>query len=95
MFNSGLILPGVICGCCLYHPDDASSHSNFVCRPLSILFSVTPLSWTAWTMVLYLSFPVIIIDEVLKLFSRNSHGIRFDFRFWRPDTLPKKELHDK
>ncbi|GLT93915.1 hypothetical protein SLE2022_116850 [Rubroshorea leprosula] len=42
-------------------------------HPLSILFSVTPLSWTEWTMVLYLSFPVIII-EVLKFFSRNSHG---------------------
>ncbi|GKV10390.1 hypothetical protein SLEP1_g21761 [Rubroshorea leprosula] len=37
-------------------------------------------------MVLYLSFPVIIIDEVLKLFSRNSHGIRFDFRFWRHEA---------
>lgn len=61
-------------------------------HPLSILFSVTPLSWAEWTVVLYLSFPVIIIDEVLKFFSRNSHGIRLNFRFRRPDTLPKKEL---
>ncbi|KDP41602.1 hypothetical protein JCGZ_16009 [Jatropha curcas] len=27
-------------------------------RPLSVLFSVTPLSWAEWTAVLYLSFPV-------------------------------------
>ncbi|PSS17305.1 Calcium-transporting ATPase 3, endoplasmic reticulum-type like [Actinidia chinensis var. chinensis] len=41
-------------------------------RPLSVLFSVTPLSWADWTVVLYLSFPVVIIDEILKFFSRNS-----------------------
>lgn len=63
-------------------------------QPLSILFSVTPLSWAEWTVVLYLSFPVIIIDEVLKFFSRNSCGTRFNFRFRRPDVLPK-ELRDK
>ncbi|XP_044474608.1 calcium-transporting ATPase 3, endoplasmic reticulum-type isoform X2 [Mangifera indica] len=63
--------------------------------PLSILFSVTPLSWAEWRVVLYLSFPVIIIDEVLKLFSRKSHGFRFRFRFRRNDILPKKDLHDK
>ncbi|TKY74962.1 Calcium-transporting ATPase 3, endoplasmic reticulum-type [Spatholobus suberectus] len=40
-------------------------------RPLSVLFSVTPLSWADWTVVLYLSLPVIVIDEVLKFFSRN------------------------
>ncbi|KAJ7966509.1 Calcium-transporting ATPase [Quillaja saponaria] len=63
--------------------------------PLSALFSVTPLSWADWRVVLYLSFPVIIIDEVLKFLSRNASGIRFKFRFWRPDLLPKKELRDK
>ncbi|XVE95043.1 hypothetical protein REPUB_Repub02eG0062200 [Reevesia pubescens] len=63
--------------------------------PLSTLFSVTPLSWDDWTVILYLSFPVIIIDEVLKFFSRNSHGIRFNLRFRRFDVLPKKELRDK
>nr|KJB58672.1 hypothetical protein B456_009G220900 [Gossypium raimondii] len=42
--------------------------------PLSTLFSVTSLSWNEWAVILYLSFPVIIIDEVLKFFSRNSHG---------------------
>ncbi|XP_009360936.1 calcium-transporting ATPase 3, endoplasmic reticulum-type isoform X1 [Pyrus x bretschneideri] len=65
-------------------------------HPLSILFSVTPLSWADWTVVLYLSFPVIIIDEVLKFFSRSSTGMRwFNFRWRRPDLLPKRESRDK
>ncbi|XP_031376806.1 calcium-transporting ATPase 3, endoplasmic reticulum-type isoform X2 [Punica granatum] len=64
-------------------------------HPLSVLFSVTPLSWADWSVVLYLSFPVIIIDEVLKFFSRNPAGLRFRFRLRRPDLLPKKELRDK
>ncbi|KAJ4701596.1 Calcium-transporting ATPase [Melia azedarach] len=63
--------------------------------PLSILFSVTPLSWAEWTVVFYLSFPVIIIDEVLKFFSRKSSGIRLKLWFRRHEILPKKELHDK
>ncbi|KAJ0967694.1 hypothetical protein J5N97_024611 [Dioscorea zingiberensis] len=64
-------------------------------KPLSVLFSVTPLSWAEWMVVLYLSFPVIIIDEVLKFFSRSSRGRRFHFRFRRADLLPKKEARDK
>ncbi|RXH91560.1 hypothetical protein DVH24_020583 [Malus domestica] len=48
-------------------------------HPLSILFSVTPLSWADWTVVLYLSFPVIIIDEVLKFLSRSSTGNHLRF----------------
>ncbi|XP_062020379.1 calcium-transporting ATPase 3, endoplasmic reticulum-type [Rosa rugosa] len=64
-------------------------------HPLSVLFSVTPLSWAEWTVVLYLSFPVIIIDEVLKFFSRNSSGVRLNFHLRRRDRLPRKELRDK
>lgn len=64
-------------------------------RPLSILFSVTPLSWSDWKVVLCLSFPVIVIDEVLKFFSRKPRGLRFSHRFWRTDFLPKRELRDK
>lgn len=64
-------------------------------QPLSALFSVTPLSWAEWTVVLYLSFPVIIIDEILKFVSRNATRIRFNFRFRRADLLPKREVRDK
>ncbi|XP_068655708.1 calcium-transporting ATPase 3, endoplasmic reticulum-type [Aristolochia californica] len=64
-------------------------------KPLSVLFSVTPLSKQDWAVILYLSFPVIIIDEVLKFFSRNSRGRRFNLRLWRADLLPKRESRDK
>lgn len=60
-------------------------------KPLSALFSVAPLSWSEWTVVLYLSFPVIIIDEILKYFSRNSIGTRFSLRWRRRELLPKTE----
>ncbi|KAI3958883.1 hypothetical protein MKX01_023559 [Papaver californicum] len=63
--------------------------------PLSVLFSVKPLSWGDWTAILYLSFPVILIDEVLKYFSRNPRGIRLNLRWRRPDLLPKREVRDK
>ncbi|KAJ6822816.1 calcium-transporting ATPase 3, endoplasmic reticulum-type isoform X1 [Iris pallida] len=64
-------------------------------EPLSLLFSVTPLTWADWTIVLYLSFPVIIMDEVLKFFSRKPRGRRFNFRFRRHDLLPRREARDK
>ncbi|CAI8599347.1 unnamed protein product [Vicia faba] len=66
-------------------------------HPLSVLFSVTPLSWADWMAVLYLSLPVIIIDEILKFFSRNPNGMRFRLWFRRSDygLLPKREVRDK
>ncbi|XP_078441921.1 endoplasmic reticulum-type calcium-transporting ATPase 3 isoform X1 [Wolffia australiana] len=65
-------------------------------KPLSVLFSVTPLSSADWAVVLYLSFPVVIIDEILKFISRNHiRGRRFYLRFGRRDLLPKREERDK
>ncbi|CAI5971969.1 unnamed protein product [Closterium sp. NIES-65] len=45
--------------------------------PSLFLFFVGPLSWPEWRAVLLFSFPVIIViivDEILKIFSRNMSG---------------------
>ena len=39
--------------------------------PIAKIFTVTALSGSEWAAVFWLSFPVIIVDEVLKLVSRN------------------------
>ncbi|KAJ1983119.1 hypothetical protein H4R34_001468 [Dimargaris verticillata] len=39
----------------------------------STLFSIVPLNWTEWQAVLWISLPVILIDETLKLASRIWH----------------------
>lgn len=36
---------------------------------LQALFHITPLNWVEWKAVLYLSAPVLAIDEVLKFVS--------------------------
>jgi len=38
---------------------------------MKAIFRVTPLNWTEWKAVLYFSIPVILLDEVLKLVTRN------------------------
>ena len=38
--------------------------------PLATVFSVAPLTWREWKLVLMFSFPVIVIDEVLKVVGR-------------------------
>lgn len=37
---------------------------------LQSLFSIVPLNWTEWQAVLYISAPIILIDEVLKFVER-------------------------
>ena len=51
---------------------------------LASIFSVTPLTWHDWKLVLGFSFPVILIDECLKCVTR----------FMSKKDLEKR-LHDK
>lgn len=37
---------------------------------LQDLFVITPLNWAEWKAVLYISLPVILLDEILKLVSQ-------------------------
>jgi len=41
-----------------------------VCIYVQAVFQITPLSLEEWEAVLKLSFPVILIDEVLKFIAR-------------------------
>ena len=41
---------------------------------LQLIFNVAPLNYEEWKFVIYLSFPIIIIDELLKLLSRAGFG---------------------
>uniref|UniRef100_A0A915BMJ8 Calcium-transporting ATPase n=2 Tax=Parascaris TaxID=6254 RepID=A0A915BMJ8_PARUN len=38
---------------------------------LATIFQITPLNFTEWMAVLKISFPVILLDEILKFFARN------------------------
>uniref|UniRef100_A0A7N6F5L6 Calcium-transporting ATPase n=1 Tax=Anabas testudineus TaxID=64144 RepID=A0A7N6F5L6_ANATE len=39
--------------------------------PLPVIFQIRPLSWPQWVVVLKMSLPVILMDEVLKFLARN------------------------
>jgi len=42
------------------------------------LFAIIPLDWNEWRAVLGISFPVIIIDEILKFFERRLYDERVE-----------------
>lgn len=44
---------------------------SVVLRPLQVIFQITPLDTTQWMMVLKISLPVILLDELLKYAARN------------------------
>mmetsp|Transcript_26541 Transcript_26541/g.32169 ORF Transcript_26541/g.32169 Transcript_26541/m.32169 type:complete len:1011 (-) Transcript_26541:448-3480(-) len=46
----------------------------------AVIFAVAPLSYAEWKAVLWLSFPVIIVDEVLKYISRRMRGRQWSSR---------------
>ncbi len=43
---------------------------------LASIFQIVPLSWPEWQLVILWSFPVILIDELLKLLARVFFGVR-------------------
>jgi len=48
-----------------------SLHFLILYQPMmSKIFGVYPLGWHEWELVMYFSFPVILIDEILKFFGR-------------------------
>ncbi|KAL3687065.1 hypothetical protein R1sor_013374 [Riccia sorocarpa] len=64
-------------------------------RPLALTFSVTSLSWSEWKAVLWFSFPVIIVDELLKLMSRRLKGRAINVPFRKYDFLPKSQTRQQ
>ena len=57
------------------------------------LFVITPLNWAEWKIVLALSFPVILIDEVLKLITINFIGN--DLRSFSMSMILTRTILDK
>jgi len=39
--------------------------------PMPLIFQVCPLDWDEWSMVMQMSLPIILVDEVLKFAARN------------------------
>ena len=59
--------------------------------PLATVFSVAPLTWREWKLVLMFSFPVILIDEVLKLVGRLMNKKKL--REKEAEALPLLSIH--
>ena len=59
--------------------------------PLATIFSVAPLSWREWKIVFAFSFPVIVIDEVLKLIGRVMNKMKSRER--EVEALPLLSIH--
>lgn len=59
--------------------------------PLATVFSVAPLTWREWKLVLMFSFPVIVIDEVLKLVGRLMNKKKL--REKEAEALPLLSIH--
>ncbi|KAG0606337.1 hypothetical protein M758_9G132800 [Ceratodon purpureus] len=62
---------------------------------LSLMFSVTALTYSEWKAVFWFSFPVILVDEVLKFFSRRVKGQIPTFRFRTDYLLPKSHTRQQ
>lgn len=58
--------------------------------PLAALFSVQALSWREWQIILLLSFPVILLDELLKLISRTLFSEQGAKAGWITALLPRR-----
>uniref|UniRef100_A0AAQ4RD05 Calcium-transporting ATPase n=1 Tax=Gasterosteus aculeatus aculeatus TaxID=481459 RepID=A0AAQ4RD05_GASAC len=53
-------------------------------EPLPVIFQITPLDLTQWMMVLKMSLPVILLDELLKFIARNY--LDFGNQLEKPNT---------
>lgn len=58
---------------------------------MSSIFQITPLNWREWIAVLQLSFPVIILDELLKSLSRVMSRASHTTAATTTPTKPKEE----
>ena len=61
---------------------NTTSRIFLINKSLQDLFVITPLNWDEWKAVLYISLPVILIDEALKFVSQT---------FVNPPAKIKKE----
>lgn len=74
-FEHGVALYDPLCSLlhgtfCIPAKHHRSAYSGLVSS--QTLFAITPLNWIEWKAVLYLSAPVLVIDEILKFISVSS-----------------------